>query len=654
MKKTITFLLALFVNHFVFSQWSTNPAVNNAICTNYYNQFDIQMVSDGGGGAIITWVDYRFKPNYTVFCQRINANGIIQWASDGVQVSGSSVNANGATQSITSDGNGGAIISWVSGGQFGSIYGQHINASGAIQWAANGVIICSATATEQAPPSLTSDGNGGCIIAWNDSRNNVGINDDDLYAQRVNAAGAVQWAVNGIAVANAAGGQVSSHITSDGSGGAIIVWEDIRSGSTVEIYAQKVTITGVMQWTANGIVVNSVGGGGSLYPQLISDAGSAIICWTDRRNTDWDIYTQKLNTNGIIQWTINGVPVCGAIGNQSSSQLTSDGNGGAIITWDEPQSASIPDPNIYAQRVNASGAVQWSLNGVAVCLAASGQHFPQLTSDGSGGAVITWTDARPNNGPQDIYAQRINSSGSSLWANDGVGVSTETFIQRFPIIIKDGSNGMIISWTDFRNDLTGQRQDIYAQRLNFDGTLGGSTLPVSLLFFKAGKINNTVQLQWQTASEQNSDYFNIERSNDGVQFSSLARVAAAGNSHALKNYSSTDNNPLEGINFYRLKEVDLDGKFKFSKIVRVEMQNNNDEVHIYPNPATNNALLLLDKPAKKAVVNIFTAKGELIKRIFIPDGLTKVTIDVTSLAKGNYTIRIVNHETEETLKMLKQ
>jgi hypothetical protein len=67
------------------------------------------MCSDGSGGAIISWIDYRSQPSYTIFCQRISANGIIQWATDGVQVSGSTVN--GYTQSITSDGNGGAIIS---------------------------------------------------------------------------------------------------------------------------------------------------------------------------------------------------------------------------------------------------------------------------------------------------------------------------------------------------------------------------------------------------------------------------------------------------------------------------------------------------------------------------------------------------------------
>jgi hypothetical protein len=171
---------------------------------------------------------------------------------------------------------------------------------------------------------------------------------------------------------------------------------------------------------------------------------------------------------------VNGEAICLASSNQTSPQLASDGNGGAIITWDEPVSATNTNPNIYAQRVNVSGVAEWVTNGVGVCLAANGQRFPQLSSDGNGGAVITWQDARTNN-IQDVYAQRINSSGSSLWTNDGVAVSTATFVQSFPIVLNDGNNGMIIAWTDLRNDLTGQRHDIYAQRVNSDGTLGGVT-----------------------------------------------------------------------------------------------------------------------------------------------------------------------------------
>jgi hypothetical protein len=406
-----------------------------------------------------------------VYAQRIGSNGNVRWTSDGIKVTPSNVWS--YTYSMCSDGNGGAFISWHAVVDSNSLWVQHINASGTLMWDSSGVIICSTTLSGQIIPKIASDGNGGAIIAWGDTRNG-GHNNEDLYAQRVNAAGVVQWAANGMAVINASGFQGGSmQITSDGSGGAIMVWEDQRSGTTVEIYAQKITATGAMLWDSTGVLVNSVTEG-SLYPQLINAAGGAIICWVDRRSgtTGWDIYAQKISSSGMAQWTTNGVGVCLALSNQNSPQLTSDGNGGAIIAWNE-LGTGIPDPNIYAQRVNASGTAQWAINGVGVCLATGGQGFPELTSDGNGGAVITWQDSRTNN--TDIYAQRIDSSGSSLWTNDGVAVSTATFVQTYPLIINDGINGMIIAWPDFRSDLSAQRRDIYAQRVNANGTLGGTT-----------------------------------------------------------------------------------------------------------------------------------------------------------------------------------
>ncbi len=467
MKKTFIILIMLLANHFVFCQWSTNPAINNAICTNYYNQSDIIMISDGSGGAIISWNDVRnglngiFNDN--IYAQRINSNGTVLWTADGVNITPANVYR--GRHSLTSDGAGGAFISWVTDGSFGSLYMQHINAAGALQWGANGILIRSGTVLDAAVPQLIVDGTGGSIIVWSDNRD---FNDPDLYAQKINAAGQLQWNVNGNIVCGNNGGHGDVQIKSDGSGGAVFAWVDTRNQSIQEIYAQKVDAAGSLQWLPDGVLVNSVVNG-STNPQLIYDGSGAIITWRDLRlgNTDWNIYAQKLNINGQIQWTINGEPVTIALGNQGDPQLTTDGNGGAIFTWDMQSSS-----DIYAQRINASGAAQWVLNGIAVCIAANGQRLPTLTSDGSGGAVITWQDARTNN-IHDIYAQRINSSGTSLWTNDGVAVSTATFVQREPVILNDGINGMIITWRDYRNDLAGNRADIYAQRLNADGSLGG-------------------------------------------------------------------------------------------------------------------------------------------------------------------------------------
>src|SRR5262249_27048992 len=142
-----------------------------------------------------------------------------------------------------------------------------------------------------------------------------------------------------------------------------------------------------------------------LYPTIISDgAGGAIVTWEDARSGSNDIYVQRVNAAGVPQWTANGVGICTATDTQDLPTIASDGAGGAIITWSDFRSGTNRD--IYAQRVNAAGAPQWTANGVAVCTATGSQFNPTIVSDGSGGAIITWEDDRNDIG--DIYAQRVS------------------------------------------------------------------------------------------------------------------------------------------------------------------------------------------------------------------------------------------------------
>ena len=153
--------------------------------------------------------------------------------------------------------------------------------------------------------------------------------------------------------------------------------------------------------------------------------------------------------NANAQWSSNSAvntAICTATGIQGYPTIVSDGSGGAIITWFENRSGNW---DIYAQRINASGVVQWTADGVAICTAASHQQYPTIVSDGSGGAIITWYDFRSGN--YDIYAQRINASGIVQWTVNGVAICTATGDQYSPTVISDGSNGAIITWYDPRN-----------------------------------------------------------------------------------------------------------------------------------------------------------------------------------------------------------
>jgi len=427
------------------------------ICTATGDQQLPYLVADGTGGAIITWGDGR-SGSGDVYAQMIDASGTPQWSANGVAI----CTGTGTQQSpqLVSDGAGGAIITWMdnrSGNE--NIYAQRVNGSGTVQWTTNGVAICTATG-DQTYPQVATDGDGGAIITWDDKRSG----ERDIYAQRVNATGTVQWTANGVAICTATGKQGEPQLIPDSAGGAIIAWDDVRNGN-YDIYAQRVDADGNINvfWPTNGIDICTATGYQE-YPQLTTDiAGGAIITWFDSRNGNFDIYAQKVHADGLVPWAIDGIPICTATGSQEYPQLALDGTGGTIITWFDSRNGN---DDIYAQRIDPSGNPLWTTDGIPICTATNDQEHPQLTSDGAGGAIVTWYDAR--SGSYDIYAQRINASGNVRWTTDGVAICTKPGSQEHPQLTSDGTGGAIITWSYWVSG----NYDVYAQRIERNGYWG--------------------------------------------------------------------------------------------------------------------------------------------------------------------------------------
>ncbi len=119
-----------------------------------------------------------------------------------------------------------------------------------------------------------------------------------------------------------------------------------------------------------------------------------------------------------------------------------------------------------------------------------------------------------------------------------------------------------------------------------NSTGGTNPLPVELLSFDAQPNGDIVETKWVTATEQNSDYFTVQKSADGISYSDVIMVTAAGNSSVEKNYSAIDDEPFRGVSYYRLKEVDFDGKFSFSEPVAVSFSSGLTNMAVFPNPAS--------------------------------------------------------------------
>jgi hypothetical protein len=449
------------------AQWSTDPKVNNAICTTANQQKAPRVVTDGSGGAIISWWDLNLStPGYNIYAQRIDSVGIVRWTANGAAIcTGSSIRQN---PEMTSDGNGGAIIAWQdnrSGG--GDIYTQRIDSSGLVQWTVDGIPVC-ADPLDQTSPQLISDGSGGAILTWQDLRDGANYMP---YAQRINASGIAQWKPNGVLLSTT-GTAETPQLLSDGSSGAIIAWHSytgVYPNGNFDIEVQRIDANGQVGWGINGVALCTLPSD-QLRPQLVSDSsGGAIVIWEDYRNgpTYSNLYAQKVNAGGVVQWTLDGVAIAPNTIHQLRHKMLGDGGGGAFVAW---QYSSIN--SVYAQRIDSGGFTRWGRDGLSIG-SAGDSRYPQITTDGRDGAIITWYDYR-GSGNGDIFAQRVDSAGTVLWAANGVGVCRDPGGQVFPRLVETADGGAIITWEDGRN-IAVTSTDIYAQQISAAGILGQIT-----------------------------------------------------------------------------------------------------------------------------------------------------------------------------------
>lgn len=172
---------------------------------------------------------------------------------------------------------------------------------------------------------------------------------------------------------------------------------------------------------------------------------------------------------------------------------------------------------------------------------------------------------------------------------------------------------------------------------------GGSTLPVQMSLFNAKQSGEQVKLDWATQSESNSDRFEVERSTNGKDFKVIATIRAAGNSTLTQNYSAIDNNPENGNNYYRLRQVDLDGKFTYSMIKTLKWSTI-ELVKLYPNPVRNMVnVRFTPERNETTAITLFDGSGKTLQRrnIAAVAGSNMVTAwNVEGLAPGIYFFRI--------------
>jgi hypothetical protein len=246
--------------------------------------------------------------------------------------------------------------------------------------------------------------------------------------------------------------------------------------------------------------------------------------------------------------------------------------------------------------------------------------------------------------------------------DNSVGMA-KVYVDGATVYTYNGVPGRPLSWTGAGNVVIGELMDATSSNVavlgNMTVQLANSLLPIDLLSFDGIEKENKALLQWKTSNETGASHFIVERSADGNDFRTIKTLTAVNNGANVNSYHVTDEAPLNGDNYYRLKMVDANGKFSYSKQVKINFQHMTHAVSFFPNPVTNYVNLEISNARAGAYqYTVSTLHGNLVKSavVNLQNGSQQVRIDIpANLGSGTLIVRLIDRQTNavEVFKIVK-
>jgi hypothetical protein len=604
----------------------------------------------GSASGIATTGAYQtsYGGNNDAFIAKFNASGARQWATyyggsgddggNGIAIDGSGNSVIiGATNSTSGMATSGAYQT--SNGGNNDVFIAKFNASGARQWATY-----YGGSGDDYGSGIAVDGTGNIVItgySYSTSgiattgayQTSYGGGNWDAFIAKFNASGARQWATyyggsgddDGLGIAiDGNGNIVITGYTYSTSGIATTGANQISyGGGSSDAFIAKFNTSGARQWATYyggsnydygyGVAID---GSGNIvitgYTASTSGIATTGAYQTSGGGTNYDAFIAKFNASGARQWAT----YYGGSGGDNSYGIAVDSNGNIMITGYTASTSGIATTNAYQS---------------------------------SGGG--TYTDA---------FIAKFNPAGARQWATY-YGGSNDDYCYGIAV---DGSGNMVITGSTYSTSgiaTTGAYQTSFGGGF-YDAFIAsftsGGGLPVQLTSFDAKLVNkNGVLCTWQTASELNNDRFEIERSlqpTANSQWQTVGKVKGNGTTSSVSSYQFTDalstNNYQPSTIYYRLRQVDFDGKSSLSDVRVLKLNEVNDEINIYPNPTNDVLTISIATQSSSTSIQLFDITGRNVKSINTQNNTNQ--IDVGDLCNGIYFINICNPEMNVSRKII--
>jgi hypothetical protein len=467
---SISLLIPFLNQETANAEWSADPGASMPICNAAGLQYGPKLIKVADG-YIVFWQDQRRGSGYTdIYAQKFDVDGNILWQDNGRVVAQALTNSLEYLSQVNPlaapDEEGGAIVGWtdVNGGNIydSNSWATRVSDDSAVNWGGPGISIQGSDTAVlvhgglhdiTGVVGLAPDGEGGVFVsyswgAWG-----------SWEIRRYDANGILRSSSGYVADR---GGSMKMMYggSSQGKDSVIVAW--IGGAGWGPLYIAKFEDPET-QYPGNPDTMSSLWGSIQLSPWvavggvfgLISDGqGGAIITWNDERNGAYnaDVFAQKIDANGSLAWTSEDVAVAVQPGGQQRPQVVSDGAGGAIIVWDDYRAATI---QVYAQHIDQDGNFDWATNGIPISSIRGA--VPKIIQADEGKYLVVWVDNDANGGTPDyLRAQKIDDTGYLYWPSEG-SIIGNIYTTEFEIA-SDDSRGAVVIWSLGDGD-------IYAKRL---------------------------------------------------------------------------------------------------------------------------------------------------------------------------------------------
>ncbi len=678
MKIIRLFILSLIIAQTINAQWSSNPALNLVVCDTTGEQALAKIGSTSDGGTYIAWFDNR-NGSYAVYLQRLDPLGNKVWAPSGLLISNNPQSSSLVDWDLMVDDDDNAIVAFTDTRNSGNLnpFVYAISPNGDFLWGANGIDL-NLTADFQANPKLAKTDDGNIVVAWI-----IAAARYQIALQKISPTGTKLWGTNPIVIQSATEGFNYPDVVTSDSGG-VILFHTATTGSfpaqTVKLRAKKITSSGSISW---GVNVQDLGKIAAFTtPKVYMDNNNGgLIAWHDDRdnNSLQSGFVQRVSSSGSLYFPVDGAEVSLLANRHKFNPVAAFDNttDETYVFWVETE----PNQNqngISGQKLSLNGTRQWTDNAkvfkdLSVPFSTS---ISYLTSEmGTGKAYLFYLEGNGSGLNDKVEGFASNTSGDFLWTGNFTILSNPTSDKLQLVSTADVYKNCKLAWGDDRLDGAG----IYAQDINPDGQLGNSVVPVELVSFSANVSNNSVTLNWITATELNNSGFEIERSSHTERSRSMSDweiigfVQGNGTTLETHSYSFVDGNISNGKYSYRLKQIDLDGTFKYSNEVEVDLSSPQtfSLEQNYPNPFNPSTTISFSIPsvvdanfASTTLVQlkVYDLLGNEIATLVNeekPAGNYKVSFDAANLPAGRqglssgiYFYKLQTGSFVETKKML--